>query len=91
MREEIVTAVRYDPILSREVVVHLTYTVGEGPRPDIVRWFLVKEEVQRLQDSQNLICRDGVSQADPNKEQGATPRLRPENPLGPLPRSNSQV
>ena len=67
MREEIVTAVRYDPILRREVVVHLTYTVGEGPRPDIVRWFLVREEVQRLQDSQSLICWDDTSQADLNK------------------------
>src|SRR6202011_3844079 len=34
--------------LRHEVVVRLTYTVGEGPRPDIVRWFLVKEEVQRF-------------------------------------------
>ena len=86
MREEIVTAVRYDPILRREVVVHLTYTVGEGPRPDIVRWFLVREEVQRLQDSQSLICWDNASQADLNKERGATSRLRSEDMLGPLPR-----
>ena len=64
MREEIVNALRYDPILRREVVVRLTYTVGVGPRPDIVRWFLVKEEVQNLQDSQSLICRDDASQAD---------------------------
>ncbi len=90
MREEIVTAVRYSPILRREVVVHLTYTVGEGPRPDIVRRFLVREEVQRLQDSQTLICWDDVSQADLNKEREATPRLRPEDPLGPNPRGNSQ-
>jgi len=91
MREEIVNALRYDPILRRKVVVRLTYTVGVGPRPDIVRWFLAKEEVQSLQDSQTLIFRDGDSQADLHKEQGAAPRLRPENPLGPLPRGNSQV
>ena len=58
MREETVTAVRYNPILGREVVVRLTYNVGEGPRPDIVRWFLVRQEVLNLQDSQGLICRD---------------------------------
>jgi len=58
MREEITTAVRYSPILRSEVVVRLTYAVGEGPRPDIVRWFLVKEEVQRLQDTQSLIDGD---------------------------------
>ena len=51
MREEIATSIRYSPILRREVVVRLTYAVGEGPRPDIIRWFLVKEEVQRLQES----------------------------------------
>src|SRR6266566_6659084 len=39
MREETVTAVRYCPILGCEVVVRITYEVGEGPRPDIVRWF----------------------------------------------------
>jgi len=61
MREEIVTAVRYHPILRHEVVVRLTYTVSEGPRPDIVRWFLVREEVQNLQESQSLICRDHAS------------------------------
>jgi hypothetical protein len=53
MREETFTAVGYNPVLKREVVVRLTYTVGEGPRPDIVRWFLVREEVLRLQDSQS--------------------------------------
>jgi len=90
MREEIITAVRYSPILRREVVVRLTYTVGEGPRPDIIRWFLVREEMQRLQDSQGLIFWDDASQADLNKERGATPGLRPENLLGPLPRGNSQ-
>ncbi len=90
MREEIVTAVRYNPTLRREVVVRLTYTVGEGPRPDIVRRFLVREEVQRVEDSQSLICWDDASQADLNKERGATPRLRPEDPLGPLPLGNSQ-
>lgn len=52
MREETVTAVRYSPVLGRQVVVRLTYKVGEGPRPDIVRWFLLREEVLRLQDSQ---------------------------------------
>jgi hypothetical protein len=56
MREEIANAVRYDPILRREVAVRLIYSVGEGPRPDIVRWFLVREEVQSSQDSQNLIA-----------------------------------
>jgi hypothetical protein len=83
MREEIVTAVRYNPILGREVVVRLTYTVGEGPRPDIVRRFLVKEQVERSQDSQSLICQDDASKADLNKERGAAPRLRPEGLLGP--------
>jgi hypothetical protein len=58
MREVIITAVRYNPILRGEVVVRLTYVVGEGPRPDIVRWFLVKEEGQRLQDTQSLIDGD---------------------------------
>jgi len=53
MRKETFTAVRFSPILKREVVVRLTYSVGEGPRPDIVRWFLVKEEVLRLQDSKS--------------------------------------
>jgi len=64
MREEIVTAVRYDPILRREVVVHLTYTVGKKPRPDIVRWFLVREEVQRYKTAKfNLLgqCQPGPS------------------------------
>ena len=53
MREETFTAVRYNPILKSEVVVRLTYSVGEGPRPDIVRRFLVREEVLRLPDSQS--------------------------------------
>jgi hypothetical protein len=44
MREEIVTAVRYCLRLRREVAMRLTYTVGEGPRPGTVRWFLVKAE-----------------------------------------------
>lgn len=66
MREEIVNALRYDPILRREVVVRLTYSVGVGPRPDIVRWFLVKEEAQKLQGIQN--CRDDAGQADLEKE-----------------------
>ena len=90
MREEIVTALRYSPILRREVVVRLTFTVSEGPRPDIIRRFLVREEVQRSQDSQSLICWDDASQADLNKEREATPRLRPEDPLGPFPGDNSQ-
>ena len=71
MREEIVNTIRYDPILKREVIVRLTYTVGEGPRPDIVRWFLVKKEVQTLQDSQSLIYWYGTNQADLNKEPGS--------------------
>jgi hypothetical protein len=71
MREEIVNALRYDPILRREVIVRLTYTVGEGPRPDIVRWFLVKEEVQGLQDSQSLRSGDDASQSDLSKRTGS--------------------
>jgi hypothetical protein len=85
MREEMATAVRYDPNLGRNVVVRLTYAVGEGPRPDIVRWFLIKEEVQRLQESQTLVGRVDPSPADLNRERGATPKLQPEAPLGPLP------
>ena len=85
MREEMATAVRYDRNLGRDVVVRLTYAVGEGPRPDIVRWFLIKEEVQRLQESQTSIGRDDASPADLNKEPGATPQLRPQDPLGPVP------
>ena len=80
MREVIVTALRYSPILRREVVVRLTYTISEGPRPDIIRRFLVREEVQRLQDNQSELS-----------EEPYPPRLRPEEPLGPLPRGNSQV
>jgi len=53
MREETFTAVRFNASLGGEVVVRLTYDVGEGPRPDIVRWFLVREEVLKLQDSQS--------------------------------------
>lgn len=68
MREETVTAVRYSPILKREVVVRLTYTVGEGPRPDIVRRFLIKEEVLGLQDGQSLICEDDARRADPTPD-----------------------
>lgn len=90
MREEIVTAVRFHPILRHEVVVRLTFTVGEGPRPDIVRWFLVREEVQKTQDGQSLICLDDANQANPNKERGDTARVRPENPLGSLPQVNLQ-
>jgi hypothetical protein len=67
MREETVTTVRFSPILGRHVVVRLTYNVGEGPRPDIVRWFLVREEVLRLQGSQRLICGDDASHAAANK------------------------
>jgi len=85
MREEIANALRYDPILRRDVVVRLTYSVDVGPRPDIVRWFLVKEEVQLFQESQGLGCTDDASQADLNKELGATLRLRPEDSLGSLP------
>ncbi len=75
MREEVITAVRYSPILRREVVVRLTYAVGEGPRPDIIRRFLVREEVLRLQDSQSLISWGDASQADLSKEREATPGL----------------
>jgi hypothetical protein len=89
MREEIVTAVRFNPILRHEVVVRLTYNVGEGPRPDIVRWFLVREEIQNSKDDQDLICLDVAVEVDPNKERGAAPRLRPQNPSGPFPGDNS--
>jgi hypothetical protein len=81
MREEIVTAVRFHPILRQQVVVRLTFAVGEGPRPDIVRWFLVREEVQKTQD----VYLDDANQGDPTKERGAAPWLRPEHTLGSLP------
>jgi hypothetical protein len=79
MREEIVSAVRFNPILRHEVVVRLTYSVGEGPRPDIIRWFLVKEEIQKTQDSQSLVCLNDTNQVNPDKERGVTPRVRSEN------------
>ena len=41
-------------MLGHEVVVRLTYRVDEGPRPDIVRWFLVREEALEVQDGQTL-------------------------------------
>jgi hypothetical protein len=50
MRKEVVTAVRYSSRLRREVVMRLTFVVSEGHRPDIARWFLVREEVARLQE-----------------------------------------
>jgi hypothetical protein len=82
MREEIITAVRYNPILGREVVVRLTYTVGEGPRPDIIRWFLVKEEVQKLLDCQSSIYSDKVTQGQLSNETGneikQTPMVKQE-------------
>ena len=77
MREEVARALRYDPILRREVVVRLTYTVGVGHRPDIVRWFLVKEEVQGLQDSRSSNSGDDGSHPGPSKTLGAKPGLRP--------------
>lgn len=49
MREEVVITVRYNSRLNREVVMRLTYVVGEGHRPDVVRWFLVRAEVENLQ------------------------------------------
>ena len=54
MQEETVTAVRYSPILGREVVFRLTYNVSEGPGPNIVRRFLVGEEVL-AEDSLELL------------------------------------
>jgi len=63
MTEETVTVVRYHPILKREVLVRLTYTVGEGPRPDLVRRFLIREEVLGPQDSQGSVCEGDVSPA----------------------------
>lgn len=56
MREQTITAVRYSPTLRREVTVKLTYAVTEGPRPGVTRWFLIREEVQNLQDSQGRIA-----------------------------------
>ena len=44
MREEVVTAVRYSFRLRREVTMRLIFEVKEEPRPDIVRWFLVRRE-----------------------------------------------
>jgi len=67
MREEIVTAVRFHPILRHQVVVRLMFAVGEGPRRDIVRWFLVREEVQKTQDGQSLVSLDDANQGDPTK------------------------
>jgi len=61
MREETVTATRYSPTLGHEVVARLTYSVGEGPTPDIVRWFLVREEVLEVQGTQTLNCEDNHS------------------------------
>ena len=58
MREVKANALRYDPMLRHEVVVRLTYNVDVGHRPDVVRWFLVKEEVLKLQDTQSLNSRD---------------------------------
>ncbi len=52
MREETFTALRESPIRGRQVLVRLTYNVSEGHRPDILRWFLVREEVLRPQDIQ---------------------------------------
>jgi hypothetical protein len=60
MREETFTAVRDSPALGRQVVVRLTYNVGVGPRPDIVRWFLIREEVLRLQDTQSAPVEERV-------------------------------
>jgi hypothetical protein len=54
MQEETVTAVRYSPILGREVVFRLTYNVSEGPGLNIVRRFLVREEVL-TEDSLELL------------------------------------
>ena len=55
MREETVNAVRFNMLLRHEVDVRLTFKVGEGPRPDIVRWFLVREEVQNTANGPSLI------------------------------------
>jgi ribosomal protein S24E len=75
MREVTITAVRYNPILRRQVVVRLTYNVGEGPRSDIVRWFLVREEMLKLQDSQDLILSRGPSQPNPAAQREAAPKF----------------
>jgi hypothetical protein len=48
MREEVITVVRYSLELRREVLMRLTYSVGEGPRPDTVRWFLIGKEIETL-------------------------------------------
>jgi len=70
MRELTVIVVRYNPILRCQAVVRLTYNVGEGPRPDIVRWFLVREEVLKLHDSRSQICPDDPSQVNLQGKQG---------------------
>ena len=80
MREETVTATRYSPTLGREVVVRLTYSISEGPRPDIVRWFLVREEVLEVEDDQTSDCRDDARQ-DLNREPGAIPTPRLEESM----------
>lgn len=90
MREETVTTVRYNPTLGREVVVRLTYNVSAGPRPDILRWFLVREEELKSQESQNLICGDTASQASPDQEPEATSECRSEDPGGLLPQGKVQ-
>jgi len=49
MRQEVVITVRYNNRLNREVLMRLTYVVGEGHRPDVVRWFLLSAEIERVQ------------------------------------------
>jgi hypothetical protein len=51
MREEVVIAVRYSLRLKREAVMRLIYVVEVGPRPDIVRWFLVRKESEILAEN----------------------------------------
>jgi len=75
MREETCTTTRYSPILGHEVVVRLTYSVGEGPRPDIVRWFLVREEALEVQDRQTL-NRQVEARQDLNRRREATAALQ---------------
>ncbi len=78
MREETITATRYSPTLGREVVVRLTYNVSEGPRPDILRWFLVREELLvGAKNGQSSNCRHDAG-PQLNRERGATPSLQPE-------------
>jgi len=89
MREETVTATQYSPTLGREVVVRLTYSVSEGPRPDIVRWFLIRKEVLEVEDDQTSNCRDDARQ-NLNREPGTTSTLQLEESMEAHPQGTAQ-